>query len=46
MRFYLRKGRQIPQRQYLFTAKDVKFTVERLKKSVDFKGLFEPFDEA
>ncbi|OQY60012.1 MAG: nickel/dipeptide/oligopeptide ABC transporter substrate-binding protein [Desulfobacteraceae bacterium 4572_88] len=28
-----------------FTAEDVKWTVARLKKSQDYKGLFEPFDE-
>lgn len=27
-----------------FTAKDVVFTVERMKRSVDFKGLFEAFE--
>jgi len=42
MRFYLRKGVKFHSGNP-FTAKDVKFTVERLKKSVDFKGLFEPF---
>ena len=29
-----------------FTAKDVKYTLARLKRSEDFKGLFEPFEEA
>jgi peptide/nickel transport system substrate-binding protein len=43
MRFYLRKGVKFHSGND-FTAKDVKFTVERLKKSVDFKGLFEPFE--
>ncbi len=42
MRFYLRKGVKFHSGNE-FTAKDVKFTVDRLKKSVDFKGLFEPF---
>lgn len=28
-----------------FTAEDVKWTLERLKKSQDFKGLFEPFGD-
>lgn len=42
MRFWLRKGVKFHSGN-TFTAKDVKFTVERLKKSVDFKGLFEPF---
>jgi len=43
MRFTLRKGVKFHSGND-FTAKDVKFTVERLKKSIDFKGLFEPFD--
>ena len=42
MRFYLRKGVKFHSGNS-FTAKDVKWTVERLKKSQDFKGLFEPF---
>jgi len=42
MRFYLRKGVKFHSGN-AFTAKDVKWTVERLKKSQDFKGLFEPF---
>jgi peptide/nickel transport system substrate-binding protein len=43
MRFYLRKGVKFHSGNP-FTARDVKFTVDRLKKSVDFKGLFEPFE--
>ncbi len=42
MRFYLRKG-VVFHSGNPFTAKDVKWTLERLKKSGDFKGLFEPF---
>jgi len=42
MRFHLRKGVKFHSGNE-FTAKDVKFTLERLKKSQDFKGLFEPF---
>ncbi|HDP24247.1 MAG TPA: ABC transporter substrate-binding protein [Deltaproteobacteria bacterium] len=42
MRFYLRKGVKFHSGNP-FTAKDVKWTVERLKRSQDFKGLFEPF---
>ena len=45
MRFFLREG-VIFHSGNPFTAKDVKFTLDRLKKSVDFKGLFEPFTEA
>ena len=45
MRFFLRNGVTFHSGNP-FTAKDVKFTLERLKKSVDFKGLFEPFTEA
>ncbi len=41
-RFYLRKGVKFHSGN-TFTGKDVKFTVERLKKSEDFKGLFELF---
>jgi len=44
MRFFLRKD-VIFHSGNPFTAEDVRWTVERLKKSVDFKGLFEPFDE-
>ena len=43
MRFYLRKDVKFHSGNP-FTAKDVKFTFERLTKSVDFKGLFEPFE--
>jgi peptide/nickel transport system substrate-binding protein len=43
IRFYLRKGVKFHSGN-AFTAKDVKFTFERLQKSVDFKGLFEPFE--
>ncbi len=43
MRFYLRKDVKFHSGNR-FTAKDVKFTVDRLKKSIDFKGLFEPFE--
>ncbi len=43
MRFYLRQGVKFHSGN-TFTAKDVKFTVERLKTSVDFKALFEPFE--
>ena len=42
MRFFLRKGVKFHSGNP-FTAKDVVFTLDRLKKSVDFKGLFEPF---
>ena len=45
MRFFLREGVKFHSGN-TFTAKDVKFTLERLKKSVDFKGLFELFTEA
>jgi len=44
MRFYLRKGVKFHSGNP-FTAEDVKFTVNRLKKSVDFKGLFDLFEE-
>jgi len=43
MRFHLLKGVKFHSGNS-FTAKDVKWTVERLKKSPDFKGLFEPFE--
>jgi len=42
MRFYLRKGVKFHSGNE-FTAEDVVFSVDRLKKSDDFKGLFEPF---
>jgi peptide/nickel transport system substrate-binding protein len=45
MRFFLRRG-VIFHSGNPFTAKDVAFTLARLKKSVDFKGLFELFTEA
>ncbi len=45
MRFHLVKGVKFHSGNP-FTAKDVKFTLERLKTSPDFKGLFEPFKEA
>ncbi len=45
MRFYLRKGVKFHSGNEL-TAKDVVWTLERLKKSADFKGLFEIFEGA
>lgn len=45
LRFYLRKGVKFHSGN-AFTAKDVVWTLARLKKSQDFKGLFEPFGEA
>ena len=45
MRFYLREGVKFHSGN-TFTAKDVKFTLDRLKTSIDFKGLFELFTEA
>ncbi len=42
VRFYLRKGVTFHSGNP-FTAKDVVWTVERLKSSGDYKGLFEPF---
>lgn len=44
VRFYLRKGVTFHSGNP-FTAKDVAWTLSRLKKSVDYKGLFEPFAE-
>lgn len=41
-RFTLRKGVKFHSGND-FTAKDVVYTLDRLKKSPDFKGLFEPF---
>jgi peptide/nickel transport system substrate-binding protein len=43
MRFYLRKGVSFHSGNP-FTAKDVVFTVKRLKTSVDFKALFDLFE--
>lgn len=45
MRFFLRKGVKFHSGNP-FTAKDVVFTLQRLKKSIDFKGLFTPFEGA
>lgn len=42
MRFYLRKDVKFHSGNE-FTAEDVAFTIDRLKKSDDYKGLFEPF---
>ncbi len=42
IRFYLRKGVKFHSGND-FTAEDVLWTFERIRKSVDFKGLFEPF---
>jgi len=42
VRFYLRKGVKFHSGN-TFTAKDVKWSFDRMKKSVDFKGLLEPF---
>ena len=42
LRFYLRKGVKFHSGNP-FTAEDVKFTLDRLKKSTDFKALFDPF---
>ena len=42
VRFYLRKGVKFHSGNP-FTASDVVWTFNRLKKSIDFKGLFEPF---
>ncbi|WDP91912.1 MAG: ABC transporter substrate-binding protein [Desulfobacter sp.] len=43
MRFYLRKGVKFHSGNP-FTAKDVKWSFDRMRKSADFKGLLEPFD--
>ncbi|BDQ36621.1 cytochrome c [Pseudodesulfovibrio nedwellii] len=45
MRFHLREGVKFHSGNE-FTAEDVVFSLERLKKSEDFKGLFEPFTGA
>ncbi|SDE71995.1 ABC transporter substrate-binding protein [Rhodospira trueperi] len=42
MRFHLREGVTFHSGNP-FTAEDVVFTMERMKQSPDFKGLFEPF---
>jgi peptide/nickel transport system substrate-binding protein len=42
MRFYLRKGVKFHSGND-FSAEDVAWTFERVRKSIDFKGLFEPF---
>jgi peptide/nickel transport system substrate-binding protein len=42
IRFYLRKGVKFHSGND-FTAEDVVWTFERVRESVDFKGLFEPF---
>ncbi|WP_029896793.1 ABC transporter substrate-binding protein [Desulfohalovibrio reitneri] len=42
MRFHLREGVKFHSGNE-FTAEDVVWTIERLKRSPDFKGLFEPF---
>ena len=42
IRFYLRKGVKFHSGNE-FTAEDVRWTFERIRISVDFKGLFEPF---
>ena len=44
MRFYLRKGVEFHSGNP-FTAKDVVWTINRLKNSPDFKAIFEPFTE-
>jgi hypothetical protein len=45
MRFHLRKGVKFHSGNE-FTAKDVAWTLDRLKGSIDFKGLFEVFEPA
>ncbi|KAA5606501.1 ABC transporter substrate-binding protein [Roseospira marina] len=45
MRFHLREGVTFHSGNP-FTAEDVVFTFNRMKKSPDFKGLFEPFEAA
>jgi len=44
-RFHLRKGVRFHSGN-AFTANDVKWTVDRLKASPDFKGLLDPFEGA
>ncbi len=43
VRFYLRKGVKFHSGNP-FTAKDVKWSFDRMRKSMDFKGLLGPFD--
>jgi peptide/nickel transport system substrate-binding protein len=43
MRFTLRKGVKFHSGN-TFSAKDVKWSFDRMRTSVDFKGLLEPFD--
>ncbi len=43
MRFYLRKDVKFHSGN-MFTAKDVKWSFDRMRTSADFKGLLEPFD--
>ena len=43
MRFYLRKGVKFHSGNPL-TAKDVKWTFDRMRTSVDYKGLLDPFE--
>lgn len=45
MRFHLREGVTFHSGNP-FTAKDVVWTLKRLKRSADFKGLFQPFEGA
>lgn len=45
MRFHLRKDVTFHSGNP-FTAHDVVYTLERLKRSVDYKGIFEPFEGA
>ncbi|EPR44509.1 ABC-type transporter, periplasmic subunit [Desulfovibrio sp. X2] len=45
IRFHLRHGVKFHSGNE-FTAKDVVWTLDRLKKSPDFKGLYEPFEGA
>ena len=44
MRFYLRKGVKFHSGNP-FTAKDVKWAFDRMRISVDYKGLLDPFDK-